>query len=150
MSAAVHARTLELAAIAIDFDLAPDEADELRGHLDACEPCRADAASLRGDAAAIQALPRVDAPPRVERAVLAGRQLSRTRSAGILVNVVVVLIIALVPLSAVGLFRFGGGAPAGPAGKPPIETPVAAPTLAPPAPSPSPSPSPSPGLPGQP
>ena len=51
-----HDRYLELAAAAIDFELAPAEAAALATHLAACTPCRRDAAGILEDARALRRL----------------------------------------------------------------------------------------------
>ena len=168
MTAAVHARALELAAVAIDFELAVDEAAELAHHLDDCEPCRTDAQLLRSDAAALAALPQVDAPSRVRSAVVAGRRPGRIGPMQPLAVALIVAVLTLVPLSATLLLNGGfsccnagagatgapaTGAPAtGVPGATPHVEPTNAPTLGPtppattgPSPTPSPTPTPSPG-----
>jgi len=140
VTAAVHARALELAAIAIDFDLSTEESDELRQHLDTCEPCRADATALRGDAARIAALPAIDAPARVRAALVGNRLPGRLRTARPLAVLLTVLVLTVGPLSATVLLRggFGIGIPGG-GPFTPAETPQVAPaTGAPAAPTPQP------------
>ena len=161
MTAVVHARVLELASIAIDFELAVDEAAELARHLDDCEPCRADAQLLRSDAVALAALPQVDAPERVRSAVVGGRRPGRLGPMQPTAVALIVAVLTLVPLSATVLLNGGfaccggGAAPGPPVATPGVEpTQVGAPTQAPTppattaptlAPTPSPSPTPSPG-----
>ena len=60
----LHDRFLDLAAAAIDFDVAPAERAELDRHLATCGACRLQAAAFRDDAAAIGELPRLVLAPR--------------------------------------------------------------------------------------
>ena len=53
----VHERTLVLAATTVDFEISPDERDELDRHLAGCAGCRADSAGIRVDAEVIGGLP---------------------------------------------------------------------------------------------
>jgi hypothetical protein len=70
-----HGQTLTLAAAALDWPLSAQERREVKSHLDHCGACRVAAAQMRDDAAAIQALPKADAPAALRLRVLgaAGR-----------------------------------------------------------------------------
>lgn len=105
-----HETSRELAAISLDFDLSPEELAELDGHLAACEACRAYAAALANDVVGLAALPLVDAPERVRRAVLAGgrrRRLSATSWAAM----AAVIALTILPLATAVVFLrdIGGG-----------------------------------------
>jgi len=113
-----HARTRELAAIALDFPLEPAEQAELDAHLADCDSCRAFALALRRDIASVSALPDVDAPERVRRRVL-GRPASvgPLRRSPRLAPIAVIAVLALVvtPLAIFRLLSFGSGAASSPA-----------------------------------
>jgi hypothetical protein len=64
-----HQRARQLAASAIDFELAPRERRELAEHVVACGPCRAFETALRGDMAALRAISQRPAPAGVREAV---------------------------------------------------------------------------------
>jgi hypothetical protein len=65
-----HDRAQELAAAALDFEIAPAERAELDRHLADCAPCRAVSADLGSTATAIATLPTEDAPARVRERIL--------------------------------------------------------------------------------
>lgn len=113
-----HARSRELAAIALDFPLEPVEAAELEAHLADGEPCQAFATALRRDIAMVAALPEVDAPARVRRRVLGEHARSAPRR-GILAPLAqaAVLVIGIAPVLLLSLI---GGA--GAQGQPSLET----------------------------
>ena len=73
-----HERVLLLAAAAIDFPLAPEEAAELEAHLRSCDACRSTAARLRGDAALIAALPRRSPSAEVGKRIVEAAQGARS------------------------------------------------------------------------
>jgi anti-sigma factor RsiW len=62
-----HGRARDLAATAIDFELADGEARTLRHHLSSCDACRRWTADLEADAVALAGLVRAElvlaAPP---------------------------------------------------------------------------------------
>ena len=64
-----HRRALFLAATAIDFDLDPAERRQLDEHLAGCAACTSDTAALRADAALLAALPPIEPPAWVRRAI---------------------------------------------------------------------------------
>ena len=66
-----HDTFLELAAIAIDFPLAPADRGRLEQHLAGCPACVRGASAIRGDALAIGALPAVTLPDRRGAEILA-------------------------------------------------------------------------------
>ena len=66
-----HDTFLELAAIAIDFPLAPAERGRLEQHLAGCAACGRTAHALRGDAMALSNLPPVTLPERRGAEILA-------------------------------------------------------------------------------
>ena len=66
-----HEHSLELAATAIDFDLASAEAGELEQHLATCTTCTRRVAALRGDARMLSRPLTLLPSPRVDAAVLA-------------------------------------------------------------------------------
>jgi hypothetical protein len=68
-----HARYLELAAAAIDFDLSPIESAVLSDHLASCGTCRDDAARLQADARALRRLSEGAPSPAVRERILADR-----------------------------------------------------------------------------
>ena len=129
-----HARTRELAAIALDFPLEPAEEAELESHVADCEPCRAFATALRRDIAMVAALPEVDAPARVRRRVL-GRTARIATSPRMLLAplaAVLVLVVAVTPLALQFLFRSSGAASTpGPSSPAASSEPTRAPTLGP-------------------
>jgi len=158
MSEHEHEHARELAAIALDFDLDAAERAELESHLATCDPCRTFVAALSGDSVALSALPAIDAPDKVRRAVLAGRPARSAGSARPLAAAAIVLVLALLPLGT-GAFLLGGSGcgfcspgDGGPMVTPAVAPATGAPTMAPPRPSPSPtvSPSPSPSSTAQP
>ncbi len=65
----IHQRARQLAASAIDFELAPRERHDLARHLLACDPCRGFDVAVRGDMAALRAVSWRPAPVRVREAV---------------------------------------------------------------------------------
>lgn len=65
-----HDRAQELAAAALDFELAPADRAELDRHLADCEPCRAISADLGTTATALAMLPTEDAPAHVREQIL--------------------------------------------------------------------------------
>jgi len=112
-----HARTRELAAIALDFPLEPGEQAELDVHLADCNSCRLLAAALRRDIAAVAALPDVDAPGRVRRRVLGRPAQAPGRRSPRLAPIALIAVLALVvtPLAFFRLFTFSSpGSPADP------------------------------------
>ena len=98
-----HDRTLELAATAIDFDLARAEADELEGHLATCPTCARRVAALRADARVLSrpitvpALARADA---TVYAAIARRPVRQQRL--LLLAAAALLLVALLGTAAVG------------------------------------------------
>jgi hypothetical protein len=64
-----HRTVLDLAATAIDFALDEAERAVLDAHLAGCSSCRAEAQALRGDAAALAALPAIAPPTWVRRVI---------------------------------------------------------------------------------
>jgi YVTN family beta-propeller protein len=64
-----HQRARQLAAAAIDFELAPRERHELAEHLSTCDPCRGFDAGVRSDMAALRSISWRPAPARVREAV---------------------------------------------------------------------------------
>jgi hypothetical protein len=66
-----HDRYLELAATALDFELAPAESATLAAHLAACARCRREAAEILGDARALRRLSDGVPSPIVRERVLA-------------------------------------------------------------------------------
>lgn len=138
-----HDRSRELAAAPPQFELTWDEQAELDTHLATCVSCRDWAAAFAADLVAIGALPGVDAPDRVARAVLGERAPGRRGPSRVAIAVAVgVLVVAAAPIAILGLFRgFSSGAAAPPeattgaSGAPPAGSaaPSIAPTEAPPA-----------------
>jgi len=91
-----HARAQDLAAAAIDFDLAVDERAELDGHLAACPACRAYAGGLERDARMLAERPRAAAPERVARRITRDARPAwgaRSRLAAAAVGIVVVAVV---------------------------------------------------------
>jgi hypothetical protein len=72
-----HEPFMELAAAALDFDLAAAERAELEQHLATCVSCRRRTAALQADARAISSLPLLAVPTRVQAWAL-GRRSSRS------------------------------------------------------------------------
>lgn len=105
-----HARAQELAAIAIDFDIADEDRRELEAHLEACAACRDHADGLLLDARALTELPQSDAPERVRRRVASEprpRLAFRPALAAIMASALVVAVgVAVIS----GGFSFGLGA----------------------------------------
>jgi Putative zinc-finger len=142
-----HARIRELLAAPPVFALSPAEQAEVDSHLAGCDACRAFADGLSRDTAALQALPRTDAPDSVRRAVL-GRA-RRRHSAGwypAAAAAVVVIFVAPLAIAAVFLgglhiggldFIFGGSGAAAPTAVPGTKAPGVEPTGGPPAEPPS-------------
>lgn len=101
-----HLRSLELAALAIDFDLTPGESDELAAHLATCPACARRVAGLRADARSL-ALP-LDVVPsvRVDRAVYAAiaRRPVRPQRAWLLAAAAALLVLALLGALAMGAY----------------------------------------------
>jgi anti-sigma factor RsiW len=82
-----HARITDLAATAIDFELTPDETDELERGLEACPACRRRAVSMRATAGRLGQRAPLDTPERVRSVVLrgaAGGRRQPARSFGLL------------------------------------------------------------------
>ena len=125
-----HGRFRDLAAVALDFDLDPDEGADLDRHLAECAACRRYVESLTADDAAVRSLPAVDAPQRVAAAVRArrGRRSSRPWLAP--AAAVIVVALTVTPLLVASLlfrgFSGGGGIGAAPAASPGSEPSVAA------------------------
>ncbi len=92
-----HRRCIELAAIGIDFPLGDADARLLDEHLRGCAPCRAEAAALRGDSAALIALPPVEPPGWVRRAI--GRRYGLRRGVVLLAAAVVLAVTVGVALA---------------------------------------------------
>lgn len=65
-----HERAQELAAAALDFELARDEREWLAAHLEGCPSCRRMSLMYQADARAIERLPDASAPDRVRLRVL--------------------------------------------------------------------------------
>lgn len=74
-----HQRAVELAVSALDFDLEPGDREWLDEHLERCSSCRRSAERYVFDAQAMDRLPLVSAPARVEARVLGAE---RDRPAG--------------------------------------------------------------------
>lgn len=98
-----HTTFLELAAMAIDFGLAPAERSDLEVHLAACPTCARSAAAIRGDAAALGHLPSVVLPDRRGAEILAAAM----HPAAIRHPLRLVLVAALLALLALGSFAAG-------------------------------------------
>ena len=77
-----HQRALELTVAAIDFELEPDERARLTTHLDACPTCRRASSLYAADERAMEVLPAVSAPDRVEARVLGTTRDRAGRPAG--------------------------------------------------------------------
>jgi hypothetical protein len=73
-----HDRYQMLAASAVDFALAPAEAEELRAHTSTCAECRRFEAGLANDAGLARLLPSPHAPDQVRESVVAAALTSRT------------------------------------------------------------------------
>ena len=74
----VHDRTLELAAVGLDFGLSAAERRAINEHLDGCSRCRGDVAGLDDDARRIAARPlQTLAPARAVVTARGGRALGR-------------------------------------------------------------------------
>jgi hypothetical protein len=101
----VHERGLELAAMAVDFELTRAETAELEAHLAGCPSCTRRAAALRGDAVAL-GRPLVLLPSaRVDAAIaaeIAGRRAGPQRL--VLVAAAAMLALALLGAAAVGAY----------------------------------------------
>jgi hypothetical protein len=65
-----HTRAQELAATALDFELTPDEREELERHLTACAACRAVQTDLDTIQRVMADLPAEDAPAELRRRIL--------------------------------------------------------------------------------
>ena len=102
-----HERSLELAALALDFELTRAESAELEAHLAGCPACARRAAALRGDAVALgrplTLLPsgRVDAAIAAE---IAGRRAGAGPQRLVLVAATALLALALLGAAAVGAY----------------------------------------------
>ena len=99
-----HDQARELSAAALDFPLAPAEADALAQHLAGCGECRAFSAAVGRDAGAIVELPAVHAPDALRNATLWHATRPAARGHGL-------RLIGL--LAAVLVLVVGGGALAG-------------------------------------
>ena len=101
----IHERSLELAALAVDFELSREETAELEDHLATCSTCARRAAALRGDAIALARPLLLQPSPRVDAAVYA--RIAR-RPAGpqrlVLVAAAALLILALLSAAAIGAY----------------------------------------------
>ena len=64
-----HARALDLAATALDFELSPPDQRALREHLATCSPCRTSADAFHRDATRLAALPTIPPPAWVAHAI---------------------------------------------------------------------------------
>ncbi len=103
----LHDRILELAAVALDFRLAPAEAADLEGHLAACPTCARTAAALRADTAALRHPASLLPSRRTDDAVaaaIAGRRVRSGPRALVLVAATALLLVALLGAAAVGTF----------------------------------------------
>ncbi len=101
-----HMRSLELAALAIDFDLTPAESVELAAHLATCPACARRVAGLRADARSL-ALPLEVVPSaRVDAAVSAAiaRRPVRPQRAWLLAAAAALLVLALLGALAMGAY----------------------------------------------
>ena len=101
----IHERSLELAALAVDFELNRDETAELEDHLATCATCTRRAAAMRRDAMALARPLMLEPSPRVDGAVygqIARRPASPRRL--VLVAAVVLLVLALLSAAAIGAY----------------------------------------------
>jgi hypothetical protein len=100
-----HERSLELAAVAVDFDLTSAETRELEAHLAGCSTCARRAAALRADASTLRAPLMLLPSARVDAAVHAAIVHQRARPQRLLlVAAAVLVLLALLGAAAVGAY----------------------------------------------
>ncbi len=101
----VHERSLELAAVALDFELTPAETAELETHLASCAACARQAAAIRADARDLGRPLGLLPSARVDAAIAA--EIARRRSQPsrlVLVAAAALLALALLGAAAVGAY----------------------------------------------
>ncbi len=140
-----HAKAVELAATAIDFELDRADRTALDAHLSGCAPCRRDVTTLSATAREIERLAARPAPARVRSTVLAAATASSASHNGPLpwlaprLDVPVGVGLAAAALVALLVATLIAGLLSG--GRPPFQAVVVAPaTAVPPDPTPAPVP----------
>ncbi len=113
----LHERVLALAAVALDFGLAPPEHALLADHLAGCPACARGVAGLRGDAAALRRPAELATSARLDAAVaaaIAGQPARRPAASRtlVLVAATALLLVALLGLAAAGAFLLHDRLPA--------------------------------------
>lgn len=101
-----HMRSLELAALAIDFELTPAESDELAAHLSTCPTCARRVDALRADARSLAVPLEVLPSPRVDSAVhdAIARRPARPQRAWLLAAAAALVVLALLGALAMGAY----------------------------------------------
>jgi hypothetical protein len=102
----LHARSLELAAAAVDFDLTSAETAELEAHLAGCSTCSRRAAAMRRDALAIGRSVTLATSPRVDAAIyaeIAGHR-ARPQNFVLIAATAALLLLALLGASGIGAY----------------------------------------------
>ncbi len=102
----LHERSLELAAMAVDFDLTDAETADLHAHLSTCSACTRRAASMRTDASRLSAPMTLLPSSRVDAAIYAeiARRRQRPERLVLVVAAALLLLAALLGAAAVGAY----------------------------------------------